>query len=332
MKKIFLSILLILVSSMIFGSMTHTAQAQTDPSILLKIAKQAQKQLENQINQDTSDNTKQLFRDGTQEIKSLEESLANNDVDSAKKHFLSAMKIFKEISQQLTNTKSPQPEVTSIKARAEDPSADLLRMQEYIDNLKTIAKKYSSSIDFSELDDLFVTAKKQIIDKQYDEAVQTISKIKQITVDFNNKIREYASQQEQSRAKAYAQTYLEQLDRLIENAKNQGLSEDIIHKLESARENLSSTTDPHEIIQQIRKIISIKEQFELTKNDRLESRVMQVEKILQELSNSDKLSPSDLQDAKKSLQTIKRQLAQGEFDNANELLRSLATLLAQFQD
>ena len=54
MKKIFLSILLILVSSMIFGSMTHTAQAQTDPSILLKIAKQAQKQLENQINQDTS--------------------------------------------------------------------------------------------------------------------------------------------------------------------------------------------------------------------------------------------------------------------------------------
>ena len=77
MKKIFLSILLILVSSMIFGSMTHTAQAQTDPSILLKIAKQAQKQLENQINQDTSDNTKQLFRDGPQEIKSLEESLVN---------------------------------------------------------------------------------------------------------------------------------------------------------------------------------------------------------------------------------------------------------------
>jgi hypothetical protein len=332
MKKITSSILLILVSSMIFGGITHTAQAQTDPSILLKIAKQAQKQLENQINQDSSDKTKQLFREGTQEIQALEESLTNNDVDLAKKHFLSAMKTFKEISQQLTNNKSPQPEVATLKARAEDPSADLIRMQEYVDNLKTITKKYNASIDFSELDNLFVIAKKQIIDKQFDDAVQTISKIKQITVDFNNKIREYASQQEQSRAKDYAQSYLEQLDRLIENAKNQGLSEDIIQKLESARENLSSTTDPHEIIKQIRKIISIKEQFELTKNDRLESRVMQVEKILLKLSNSDKLSQSDLEDAKKTLQTIKRQLAQGEFDSANELLRSLATLLAQFQN
>lgn len=69
---------------MIFGGMTHTVQAQTDPSILLKIAKQAQNQLENQINQDSSDKAKQLFREGTQQMKALEESLANNDVESAK--------------------------------------------------------------------------------------------------------------------------------------------------------------------------------------------------------------------------------------------------------
>jgi len=296
------------------------------------LLKQAQKQLENQINQDSSDKTKQLFREGTQQIKALEESLTNNDVDLAKKQFLSAMRIFKEISQQLTNNKSPKAEMATLKATTEDPSADLLRMQEYVDNLKTIAKKYSTLIDFSDLDDLFVTARKQITNKQFDDALQTIDKIKQITADFNNKIREYASQQEQSRANTYAQQYLEQLDRLIENAKNQGLSEDIIQRLESARENLSSTTDPHEIIKQIRKIISIKEQFELTKNDRLESRVMQVEKTLLKLSNSDKLSQTDLQNAKKSLQTIKRQLAQGEFETANELLRSLATFLEQFQD
>ncbi|MEK6865252.1 MAG: hypothetical protein AABX06_02115, partial [Thermoproteota archaeon] len=271
MKKITFFILLILVSSMVLGGMTNTAQAQTDPSILLKIAKHAQKQLESQINQDSSDKTKQLFKEGIQQINALEESLRNNDTDSAKKYFLSAMKIFKEISHQLTNSQSSQAEMATLKTTVEDPSADLLRMQEYVDNLKTIAKKYNTSIDFSELDDLFVTAKKQIIDKQFDDALQTISKIKQITMDFNNEIREHASQQEQSRAKEYAQKYLEQLDRLIENAKNQGLSEDIIQKLETARENLSSATDPHEIIKQIRKIISIKEQFELTKNDRLES-------------------------------------------------------------
>ncbi|MEK6929186.1 MAG: hypothetical protein AABZ42_00765 [Thermoproteota archaeon] len=332
MKKITSFVLLILVSSMVLGGMTNTVQAQTDPSILLKIAKHAQKQLENQINQDSSDKTKQLFKDGAQQIKALEESLRNNEIDLAKQHFLSAMRIFKEVSQQLSINQSSQVEMATLKATAEDPSADLLRMQNYVDNLKTIAKKYNTSVDFSELDSLFVTAKKQIIDKQFDDALQTISKIKQITVNFNNEIREYASQQEQSRAKEYAQKYLEQLDRLIENAKNQGLSEDIIQKLETARENLSSATDPHEIIKQVKKIISIKEQFELTKNDRLESRVMQIEKILFTLSNSDKLSQTDLEDAKKTLQTIKRHLSQGEFETANELLRSLATLLEQFRD
>jgi len=332
MKKITSFVLLILVSSMILGGITNTAQAQTDPSILLKIAKHAQKQLENQINQDSSDKTKQLFKDGAQQIKALEESLRNNEIDLAKQHFLSAMRIFKEVSQQLSINQSSQVEMATLKATAEDPSADLLRMQNYVDNLKTIAKKYKTSVDFSELDSLFVTAKKQIIDRQFDDALQTISKIKQITVNFNNEIREYASQQEQSRAKEYAQKYLEQLDRLIENAKNQGLSEDIIQKLETARENLSSATDPHEIIKQVKKIISIKEQFELTKNDRLESRVMQIEKILFKLSNSDKLSQTNLDDAKKTLQTIKRHLSQGEFETANELLRSLATLLEQFRD
>ena len=332
MKKITSFVLLILVSSMILGGMTNTAQAQTDPSILLKIAKHAQKQLENQINQDSSDKTKQLFKDGEQQVKALEESLRNNEIDLAKQHFLSAMRIFKEVSQQLSTNQSSQVEMATLKATAEDPSADLLRMQNYVNNLKTIAKGYNTSVDFSELDDLFVTAKKQIKDGQFDDALQTISKIKQITVDFNNEIREHASQQEQSRAKEYAQKYLEQLDRLIENAKNKGLSEDIIQKLETARENLSSATNPHEIIKQIKEIISIKEQFELTKNDRLESRVMQIEKILFKLSNSDKLSQVDLEDAKKTLQTIKHHLSQGEFETANELLRSLATLLEQFQD
>ena len=264
MKKITSFVLLILVSSMVLGGMTNTAQAQTDPIILLKIAKQAQKQLENQIKQNSSDKTKQLFKEGTQQIRALEESLKNNDIDSAKKYFLSAMKIFKEISQQLTNNQSSQ-EVATLKDTVKDPSADLLRMQDYVNNLKIIAKKYSTSINFSEIDDLFVTAKQQITDKQFDDALQTISKIKQITDDFNNKIRGNASQQEQSRAKEYAQKYLEQLDRLIEDVKNQGLSEDIIQKLVDARKNLSATTDPQEIIKQIKEIKSIKEHLKAHK-------------------------------------------------------------------
>lgn len=332
MKNVTSFVLLILVSSMILGGITNTVYAQNDPSILLKIAKHAQKQLESQINQNSSEKTEQLFKEGTKQVNALEESLKNNEINLAKKHFLSAMRIFKEISQQLTNNKSPQTETNTLKTTAEDPSADLLRIQDYVSNLKIIAKKYNTSIDFSEIDDLFVTAKQQIMGNQFDNALQTISKIKQITVTINNEIRAQAFQQEQSRAKEYAQKYLEQLDRLIENAKNQGLSENIIQKLETARKNLSSTTDPDEIIKQIKEIISIKEQFELTKNDRLESKVMYVEKMLLKLSKSSKLSQTDLEDFKKTLQTIKEHLSRGEFEAANELLRSLTASLEQFKN
>lgn len=326
MKKITSFVLLVLVSSMVLSGMINTAQAQNDPSILLKIAKQAQEQLQNQINQNSSDTIKLLFKNGTQQVIALENSLENNKTDLAKEHFLSAMKIFKQISQQLTYQTS-KLELISNKITIQDPSSDLLRIQDYSNNLKAIAKKYNTLIDFSELDTLFITAKKQVTDNQFDEAQQTITKIKQMIVDLNKNIREQSSPHQQSRAKEYAQAYIEQLGRLIENAKNQKLSEDIIKRLETARENLSLTTDPHEIIKQVREIISIKTQFDLTKNDRLESRVIQVEKILLNLSNSGQLNQTDIEDAKITLQTIKRLLSQGEVDMANELLRSLATLL-----
>jgi hypothetical protein len=264
MKKIILSGLLVLVVSMILCGMTSSAQAQTDPTILLKIAEQAKEQLQNQVNQKSSDEIKQLFMEGTQQIKALEESLKDKDTASAKEHFLYAMKILKQVSQQLTNDQPTQLESISDSTITQDASSNILRMQDYANNLKIIAKKYSTSIDFSKLDELFVTAKNQINNKQIDELQQTIHEIKQIIININNKIHQYASQQEQSSAKVYAQKYLKQLDKLIVNAKSQGMSEEIIHKLETASENLSLATDPNEIIKQIREIISLKKQFELT--------------------------------------------------------------------
>jgi flagellin-specific chaperone FliS len=322
MKKIS-SGLLVLVSSIILCGMINTAHAQTDPTILLKIAKQAQEQLQNQINQKSSEEIDLLFTEGIQQVQSLEKSLTDDDITSAKEHFLHAMKIFKQISQQLTNNQHSQTETIPIDTLTQDLSINLLRIQDYVENLRAIAQKYNASIDFSKLDELFVTAKNQIVNNQTGNALQTIHEIKQIILDINYKLRQYASQQEQSSAIEYAQKYLEQLDRLIDYAKEQKVSDDIIQKLEAAREDLSSTTDPNEIIKQIRKIISIKEQFELTKNDPLESRVLYVEKLLLKLSHSDKISKLDLENAKQTLQNIKHRLFAGEYEIASELLDSL---------
>jgi hypothetical protein len=318
--------LLILVASMVAGGMTSSASAQDDPEILLKIAKNAQDQIRQNISNNSSSEVMRFFQEGSNQVDALSKALENKDVESAKKHFLSAMEKFKEISRMLTS-EIPRNEIAASRTQIHDPTSDLLKLYKYSSSLKAIAERYHTSIDFTELNNLFATAREQITSQQLDDAQATIHKIKQILDDITKQLRDQASQQESERAKQYAQMYLEQLDRLIESAKNQGISEEIIKMLEDAREKLSSASNPEDILKEVRKIISLKDQFELTKNDRLESRIMQVEKTLQRLSQMDRADPQIIKDAREELQKIKSLLSDGDFEQANELLRSLADLL-----
>lgn len=336
MKSIGTFALLILVASMALGGMTNNAFAAEDPAFYLKMAKRAQEQIQNQISTDSPDKVKRLFEEGTQEVNALEKSLRSDDVSSAKEHFLSAMKIFKQISSYLSTSDTISDIAskfeTSVKDTVRDPSNDLDRLKAYVDSLKTIAIKHNASIDFSELYELFSKARQQIDDNQFTQAQETVHKIKETIVEVNKELREKAAKQESQRAKEYAQKYLEQLDRLIENAKKQGISDEIIEKLVTAKKNLSSATNPNEIIEEIRKIMSMKDQFDLTKNDRLESRVLQVEKTLFRLSQVEGINLDDLVDAENTLVNIKQNLNDGEIETANDLLRDLAKKLAEIKN
>ena len=337
MKNIASFGLLILVASMALGGMTSNASAQEDSPVLLKIAKRAQEQIHNQISADSSDKVKRLFEEGTKKVNALERALGSDDAGSVKENFLSAMKIFKEISRHLATSDTvsdvaSQAESASVRDTVRDPSNLLQRLQGYVDSIKTIAKKHNASIDFSELDELFAKARQQISDHQFVLALETLHEIKETIVEVKKELREEASKHESQRANEYAEKYLEQLDRLIEHAKKQGVADEIIEKLETAKENLSSADNPREIIKEIRKIMSIKDQFELTKNDRLESRVLQVEKTLSRLSQIDGIDQSDLDDARNILENIKRHLSEGESDAANDLLRDLAKQLREIKN
>ncbi len=315
--------LLILVTSMIFAGLTTTAYGETDPTILLTLAKRAQNQIQNQITEESPEEIKELYNRGVEEISLLEDSLTKKDLESAKQHFLNAMKIFTQLTHM--TDKQPTAQVTT-QARSEPRSnfsSDLERIQIYVSNLKVLAKKYNAPIEFGKLDQLFVQARQQISSNSTDEIQKTLEEIKSIVLEINNQIRDFAAKQQEERAKKYAQQYLEQLDRLIEAAKSQGVSEDIIQKLELARERLSTATNPQEIVREIKEIISIKKQFELTKNDRLESRVMQVQKTIVKLAQTDGINQTEIEIAKESLLEIKDLLGAGEFDLANQLLRDL---------
>lgn len=331
MKTIAIIGILILTVSLVFGGMTNTVLAQEDPSILTKIAKRAQDQILIQISNDSPKEILKLFEDGKKEVEAIEESLITNDLTSAKEHFLSAMRIFTEISRQSATTQFSHTETTTTQTTQLNPSNDLLRMYSYVNNLKAIAKNHNSTIDFTQLNGLFEIARNQINSNQFNEASQTIHEIKKSIIEINAELRQQASHQESNRAQAFAQKYLKQLDRLIELAQDTGKSEDIIEKLKVARESLTLATSPGDIIKQVRNILLLQQQFELSESKLLELRIIQIEKTILGLSNSDQINSDPIIEINETLQTIKDHLSKSEFDQANELLGSLTTILEKIQ-
>lgn len=333
MKTVTTFALMLLVASIGLGGIANPSSAHDDPTILLKLAKHAQNQISNQIPDSSSDKIQRMFDEGIHHVDSLEEAIRSDDVESAKEHFLSAMKIFKEISRHISATDSESwDESATEDGDVRDPTSDLKRLLSYVESIKTIAKKHDAAIDFSTLDRLLVTATQQVSSHEYQQAFETLHEIKQEVIKVKKELRDKAAQQESQRAKHYAQKYLEKLDRLIENAKKQGVSDEIIEKLEAAKENLSSAENPAEIIKEIRKIMSIKDQFELTKNDGLESRFLQAEKAISRLVQVDGVDAGLLDDARNTLEIIKALLAGGEFHEADHQLDDLANQLKEIEN
>lgn len=331
MKTIAIIGILILTVSLVFGGMTNTVLAQEDPSILTKIAKRAQDQIQIQISNDSPKEIQKLFEEGKKEVEAIEESLITNDLTSAKEHFLSAMRIFTEISRQSATTQFSHTENNTTQTTQLNPSNDLQRMYSYVNNLKAIAKNHNSTIDFTQLNGLFEITRNQINSNQFNEASQTIHEIKKSIIEINIELRQQASHQESNRAQVFAQKYLKQLDRLIELAQDTGKSEDIIQKLKIARENLTLATSPGDIIKQVRNILLLQQQFELSESKLLELRIIQIEKTILELSNSDQINTDPIKEISGILQTAKDHLSKSEFDQANKLLGSLTILLEKIQ-
>ena len=330
MKSITFSIFLILTATLVLGGMTNVAFAQDDPSILLKIANRAQEKIQNQISNSSSEETKKLFEEGQRGIKALEIALSNDDLTLAKKEFLSTMKIFSQISHQLASIQTSQIEIKANPATI-SPLNDLLRMQGYVGSLKTISKNHNATIAFSPLDELFVGAKAQINNNQFVEATHTIQEIKKTILELNEELRQQTSQQESSRAQTFAQKYLKQLDRLIDHSKKTEIPEEILQKLENARERLVLAISPTDIIKEVRHILLIQKQFELSENKLLELRITQTEKLILEISNSGQFTQNTIQGMNKNIETIKDHLDKNEFVRATELLKALETILEKIQ-
>ena len=112
----------------------------------------------------------------------------------------------------------------------------------------------------------------------------------------------------------------------------QDYSEDIIAKIKEARDRLANSSDPEEIIKEVRQILSFKEQFDLTKADRIKNRLGQLEQNIEKLSANKDISNNAIAEAKKLVEKLKSQIKNGQYDAAQVTLKELTDIVRSLQN
>ena len=335
-KKVTSIALLVLVASMIMGSIPNYIYADSQSDSLIRIATQARDQLRIQLSKvDTSQEIKEKFALGSAEIESLIKASKDENVSAAREHFLAAMKIFNEIIQQISERTSTSETALSASQPAEAPriSNEIDRSERYIDQLKGISDKNGFEIDFSHAYELIDIARNQLGEGNSEAANSTIEEIKHSISELNKTLREKTRQYTTDRAKTLAEKYLEDLDILIAEAEEVGVSQETLAKLVEIKEHLNSASDSSDvdqIINELRQLISAKQDFEDTKIERLKSRANQLESKIVQLSNYPYEIP-ELGKAKDMFSDLTILISEGSFNEAVRVLNSLNDLINEIE-
>jgi DNA repair exonuclease SbcCD ATPase subunit len=319
---------LVLIVSMIGSSIPNYAYADSQTDSLIRIAMQARDHLRIQLSQttDASAELNELLRKASAEVEHIQKSAEKDDVPKAREHFLSAMKIFREISQKITEQQTQDTvQATTSQAQASS-SKELERLELYIDRLENIANKNKVDVDFSNIYELIDNARDAQREGNYDEKA-SLEEIKKKILELQNSIKEQTSSSTTERAKSLAQTHLRDLDRLIAQAKEIGVSENTIKKLNEMRGSLNDASDVQQIIKKVKEAISVVSQFEATKTERIKSRINQLQTQFEQLSNYADRNDSNLEKANSMILELQNLVARGELSEAINMINSLKSLL-----
>ncbi|QUC64551.1 hypothetical protein NsoK4_09035 [Nitrosopumilus sp. K4] len=247
MKTLTLFTIFVLIFGTTSPLLVNDAHAQNDPSILLRIAKQADKQIENQLQRVYGDsvpqNIQSLYDQGHLAVISLEDSLNDNNITQAKKDFLSAMKIFQQISR-IISEPSTEAKVTTRDTADRDLTSELNRLHKYFQNLEAISKRYDTGINFDQIYELFEKGREQIRNGDNEGAKNTIGELKLLLNDIQKNIREHASNSATKRIKQFLEKQLDKIESFLDKAEpseNTRTAYDLIVKIQLSlsEDNLS---------------------------------------------------------------------------------------------
>jgi len=246
MKKLAVFAIIVLIFGTVSPSLVNGVYGQNDPSILLRIAVQADKQIVNQLDRVYGDqiptNLQILYDKGHGSVYSLDQSLPD-DIEKAKQDFLLAMNSFMQISRIISQS-SEKVVVVTASNTSRNSDSEIDRLEKYVKTLETISKKYNTDTesDFIKIHDLIQKLRIQI-NNGYGEYDDVINQIKIILDSIKNDIRESALEQRSDFIKRFLDRLLTQVDRQLTKAQDHGVDQTQIDK-------------GHELILEIRELLS----------------------------------------------------------------------------
>jgi len=233
MKKLALFTIILLIFGTISPSLSNNAYAQTDPSILLRIAVQADKQVVNQLNNIYSNqvpkNIEILYDKGHAAVKSLDESLSNNDIEKAKQDFLLAMNSFMQISRIMSQSSE---KVVVKNTSNQKISNELDRLEKYVQKLESISKRHNdiaqSKGEFNQVYSLIKEIRDQI--NIGENPSKNINELKILVDSIKNDMRKSAAEKQSNSIKRFFERLIDKIDQKVIEVKNSGVDQNEIDK------------------------------------------------------------------------------------------------------
>ena len=326
--------MLFLIASLLGTISTH-AYAESETESLVRLAMQARDHIKSELSNTESvpDEIKKLYEQGSAEIDALNNAAKEENTEEARAHFLAAMRIFKEIGQQISQAR-PVAEL----ALAQDTNTQygikpvIDRMEKYVDRLKGIAEKNGVEIDFQALDELITTARNNYNSGDLGSAEKTIGILESLTLDVYNVLKDNADQKKAMRAKDFAEKQIQRVDILIVQAKDLGLSENITKNLEQSRLQLIKASNSSQIAKQTKIIITLKNQFDESKANRIDAIIKNLEAKLDKLSTSKRIDTAKLDKAKSMLGELKILISKGNLEDAFKLFNTLNNFINDIEN
>ena len=327
-------VMLFLIASLL-GTISTYAYAESETESLVRLATQARDHIKLELSNTESvpNEIKKLYEQGSAEIDALNNAAKEENAEEARTHFLAAMKIFKEIGQQISQVR-PVAE----RALAQDTNTQygikpvIDRMEKYVDRLKGIAEKNGVEIDFQALDELIITAKNNYNSGDLGSAEKNIGILESLTLDVYNVLKDNADQKKIMRAKDFAEKQIQRVDILIVQAKDLGLSENITKNLEQSRLQLIKASNSSQIVKQTRIIITLKNQFDESKANRIDAIINDLEAKLDKLSTSKRIDTAKLDKAKSMLDELKILISKGNLEDAFKLFNTLNVFINDIEN